>query len=327
MKWLSVACVLALGSAAVGCVAAERMTAGRQDYTLYREFRLADTPLERLKHGNRYLKEVPQGRFRAEVASWFRSAEPAFYRMAHDRPSLLRAYLAALPDGPHAEQVIDRVIELEMLRQYRDEQAKRRDSKLNRALVEVSEADVSRKDVLAKLTSVTRLAASLRSFGKPSVEFAEQLLVGLPTADRELACSADRCKRRLELRYAIPGDRRLDARQMILDIELGLERGVVQSILLSGPELWSRLSEVLSVAAVPSGDFTARVDAISRSVSFVENVTAASLPAAACRQDVVAPVVLARRCDGILLEAFAGTEPNQADGLRVTPAPSQSTVK
>jgi hypothetical protein len=168
--------LLALCGAVSGCVATDRMFAGRRDYALYREYRLSGNLIERLKTGNRYLKEQPDGRFRAEVSDWFKQRERDFYTRAHDHPSLLRAYLAALPDGPHAEQVIDRLIELDMLREYRDREARRKEQGISRVENDLERARVGREQLVSALGKWVHDLAEVRSFGAPTEELPHELL-------------------------------------------------------------------------------------------------------------------------------------------------------
>lgn len=310
------------GLCVTACAATDRMLAPRADYAQYREFRLAGSRLERLRHGNRYLKDHPDGRFRAEVDAWFRVNEAAFLEQAHDRPSLLRAYLGALPDGPHAEQVIDRLIELEMLRQYRDRRVQQEQSKLQSALDAVERAQASRQQAVNLLTRWIRLLSDVRSFGQPTSALPVELQSELQAGEPPMHCSDQRCEKRARVPYAIPGRGALLDREMAFDVTVELERGLVRAVSLSGPDLFSRLAETLSLSAVEASDFGARVDAIARSVALVANVIEPRFPQAQCGKDVVAPTVLERLCDGARFEVWAGSEPGKPDGLRVSAAPT-----
>src|SRR6186997_2145569 len=84
-----------------GCSLGTRLTAGHEDYRLYRETRLAKTVEQRLATSHGYLKAMPEGKWRGEVRSWFRLSEPAYFRSAQNSLPRLRAYLLAMPDGPH----------------------------------------------------------------------------------------------------------------------------------------------------------------------------------------------------------------------------------
>jgi hypothetical protein len=320
--------LVALCGAIGGCAATDRVFAGRRDYALYREYRLADDLLERLKTGNRYLKELPDGRFRAEVSGWFQKSERDYYHRAHDHPSMLRAYLAALPDGPHAEQVIDRLIELDMLREYRDREARRKEQKISRVTDQLESARVGREQVVSTLRKWAHDLALVERFGVPTEELPHELLFGLRLSEPRIRCDGDRCAKTVRVAYAVPGKQRLLPREAVFQIELALDRGLVRSLTLAGPELFNRLAEALSLVPVEPNDFSARVDAIARSVGLVENVLEARLPKASCEREVVAPIVFARACAGIHFELFAGDTPGALDGfsVRALPPPAAAAV-
>lgn len=300
-----------------GCGASERMLAGRRDYSMYREFRLAENTPERLRHANRYLKDLPDGRFRGEVALWFARKEPAFFEAARDRPSLLRAYLAALPDGPHAEQVIDRMVELDSLREYRASQTRLQDEKIDKVGSELERARQQREAVVRSLTELVRLLSDIRSFGSPTEDLDHQLLFALRLRKPAMRCDAERCKKSVRMAYSVPEAKRLAAREALFEVELDLEQGLVRAATLRGPQLFSRLFEASAVTPVTAGDFAARLDAISGVTTLVHNLIEERLPVSTCGREVVAPVVLWRECDGIRLELVAGGEPDEPDLLSV----------
>jgi hypothetical protein len=323
--WSRAVALVALCGAIGGCVATDRIFAGRRDYALYREYRLADDLLERLKTGNRYLKELPDGRFRAEVVGWFEKSEREYYHRAHNHPSMLRAYLAALPDGPHAEQVIDRLIELDMLREYRDREARRREQKISRVTDQLESARVGREQVVSTLGKWTHDLSLVERFGVPTEELPHELLFSLRLSEPRMQCSGDRCTKTVRVAYGVPGKERLLPREAVFQVELALDRGLVRSVTLAGPELFNRLAEALSLVPVEPNDFSARIDAIARSVGLIENVLEARLPKASCEREVVAPIVLARACGGTHFELFAGDRPGALDGFSVrTPAPPRA---
>jgi hypothetical protein len=320
-----IAALSALLALVVGCAASERTFASRRDYWAYRQFRLADTTLEALRQSNRYLKDLPEGRFRPEVAAWFAKHEPAFYRAALDRPSLLRAYLAALPDGPNAERVIDRLVELEALREYRAKQLQRQEHAIGRIGQELSRAQEQREAVVLALTDFIRLLADVRSFGRPTEQLNHELLFRLRLSKPSMRCDAEACTKSVRLPYAIPEAKQLVLREAVFDVELRLERGLLRAATLRGPELFSRLAEASSLTPVQASDFASRLDAIAKVTALVENTLEPRFPAASCAREVVAPVILRRDCDGIALELTAGGEPGAADLLVVRPAPSAAT--
>jgi hypothetical protein len=121
----------------------------------------------------------------------------------------------------------------------------------------------------------------------------------------------------VRIAYAVPGKLRLLPREAVFQVELALERGLVRSVTLTGPELFNRLAEALSLVPAEPNDFAGRVDAIARSVGLVENMLEPRLPKASCEREVVAPLVLARDCAGTHFELFAGDRPGALDGFSV----------
>src|SRR5688572_27182656 len=107
------------------CSATTRLTARVDDYQLYRATRLASTLEQRLAAANQYLNRMPQGAFRAEIERWFVPQEKKYFRRAWKSLPRLRAYLGAMPDGPNADAVAERIVELELEQQF----AKRRDER------------------------------------------------------------------------------------------------------------------------------------------------------------------------------------------------------
>jgi len=317
VAWFSVA----LGFASsFGCAASDRMLAGRRDYTTYRAFRLATTPLERLRYGNRYLKDVPEGRFRTEVSAWFERAEPRFYRTAYDRPSLLRAYLSAMPDGPNAEPVIDRLVELEALREYRARQAAREEAAIERARIALEQAQAQRESLVRELTVLIRLLADVRTFGKPVQALERDFSDWLHLQEPSARCEKDACVKTVLAPYAVPEAKQLAPREAAYQVELLFRRGLLAGVTLRGPELFSRLYEASSRQPVPAGDFAARLEALARVSAMFETLLEARFPAQRCARDVIAPLLLRRECDGTVVELRAGTEPGQDDGLSIAPA-------
>ena len=124
-RFFAWALVAAFVATAPGCAVGNRLVGSRSDYVAYRKTRVAGSELDRLGAANRYLKDHPDGRYREEVAGWFTVEERRYVQRAHDRPSLLRAYLAALPDGPRAGDVKARLTELEIYQGYKNRDAER----------------------------------------------------------------------------------------------------------------------------------------------------------------------------------------------------------
>lgn len=313
---LGLAALLALH----GCAAGSQLTAERRDYWLYRETRVATSPEARLKASADYLREQPRGRYRAEVQAWFNRAEPAFYRLAHDRPSLLHAYLRALPKGPHAAAVLARLDEFAALNEYRARRERASESSLDDIQAALARAESGRNEVVQKLSRLVALLASIQSFGKPTSELDPQLMLEFRAASPEAACVEGQCSQAYRIDYAVPERKGLVARQADFSLELQLEAGALRRARLAGPELFSRLAEAVDKAPVMAFDVQARAEAIARAVQVIANVIEPTLPERECQRDVVAPVVFARECRGVRLSARAALEPGQADVVEVSAA-------
>jgi hypothetical protein len=81
------------------------------EYADYRRVRLAETADERLASAWRYLEEHPEGQYAGRLRRFFDKAEPAFYEVRRRSPAGLESYLAALPDGPHAEEALQALVD------------------------------------------------------------------------------------------------------------------------------------------------------------------------------------------------------------------------
>lgn len=317
LRAVALAClVLALS----GCGATlDPVLASKSDYELYREVRLASTLEGRLAASHEYLKREPHGRFRVEVERWFSRTEPGYFVRAKDSLPRLRKYLDTLPDGPHARQAAERIVELELARRY----AARREDRLTeeaRALEEkLADAATLRQHVVDVLAELSRHLAGIRSFGQPTSALDHELIFAFRLEDPPARCEGQLCKKTLALPYAIPDGGRLAARKALLDVVIELEDGGVRRASIAGPELFSRVGEALELRPVGAGDLQARTEAVARSLAVVENAISGRLPATRCGQPVVSPVLLERRCDGIVLRMIAAPTPETDDRIEVFP--------
>lgn len=314
------ALVAALVATAPGCAVGNRLVGSRSDYVAYRKTRVAGSELDRLGAANRYLKDHPGGRYRDEVAGWFPGEEQRYVQRAHDHPSLLRAYLAALPDGPRAGDVKARLTELEIYQGYQNRDAQREAARLSRVARELGDATETRQAFVRQLAELIKRLATLRSFGKPIAEAEPALLVEFKDASGKLECAQDRCAKTFLLSYAVPGQSQFVARDIAVELSIRLYAGRIVDAELAGPELWSRLGEAVERRAVSEQSLSGRVDALARSAQVLENALESRLPAADCARDVIAPQVLVRDCRGVRVEMRAGIEDPPRDVLVVTPS-------
>jgi len=164
---------------------------------------------------------------------------------------------------------------------------------------------------------LTERLAATRSFGEPTSELAPDLLVRLRERPPQLHCEGDQCQKTFSFSYAVPEDKSLIERTVEVSLHIRLERGLVQELSLSGPELLTRVAEAISVRAVPPFNPQASAEALGQALEIVNGALSVPLPKARCEAEAVSPVVLERRCDGLRLRVVAGTEPGAADRLSV----------
>jgi hypothetical protein len=302
--------------------ALDPVVASKTDYELYRRTRLAPTLEQRLAASHEYLQTQPEGRFRRDVERWFVAAERAYVARAGDQLERLRAYLDTLPNGPHAKQVADRIVELELAREY----ARRRDERLTeqaRAVEEkLSDAASMRQSVVDALSSWSRHLSGIRSFGQPTSALDHELIYAWRIEEPAARCVAEICRKSIGLPYAIPDSGRQAPRKALLDVVIELERGGVARALLAGPDLFSRVGEALELRPVRPSDAQARAEAIARSLAVVEAAIEARLPAASCAREAVSPTVLERRCHGVVLRMVAAPDAETDDRIEVVPEPA-----
>jgi hypothetical protein len=304
---------------AAGCGSGNRFIADRHDYALYRETRLARDIETRFAASQRYLRDEPSGRFREEVLAWFNRAEPRFFALGRNRPSILRAYLRALPDGPHAAAAQARLEEFGILNQYRAEREAQSERFISRVEGELERAETGRKAVISELTTLARLLAATRSFGRPTSELDHELIYRFRLQPPAGVCLESICHKEFRIPYAVPAGKKLAPREAYFLLSITLARGLVERLSVSGPELFSRIAEAVDRQPISASDMQARAEAIGRSVQVLENAVEAALPAAECRRDVLAPVVLERRCRGVRWRMVAALELGGDDHFEIEP--------
>ena len=301
------------------CASTARITGDFDDYRSYRRTRLAPTLEERLGAGQRYLRDFPHGDYRDEVRRWFLPAEKHYFRLAWNNLPRLRAYLDAMPDGPHAEAVTDRITELDSRRIYADRREQRMLNVAHGFEARLESAAQQRREFLREFGALVRLLGATRSFGEPTSELDSELLLRFRVHQPPGICQADQCSKLFSFPYAVPDGNALATREARVTLDITLQRGLVQSISLSGPELLTRVAEAVQVRAIPDQNPQARAEALGQALDLVADALDSPLPRAHCEIEVVSPVVLARRCDGVQVLVVAGTEPGAPDRLSVAP--------
>ena len=311
----------------LSCASSARITGDFGEYRSYREYRVSSTLEARLGAAERYLREYPQGDYQPEVRAWYVPAEKRYFKLAWDSPTRLRAYLDAMPHGPHAVEAAERIGELDSRRVY----AERREQRLLGHAQDIEQrlarAAEQRRGFVREVSRLVELLGATRSFGEPTSELAPDLLVRLRERPPQLRCEGERCQKLFSFSYAVPEDKALTERKIDVRLEIRLERGLVQELTLSGPELLTRLAEAITVRAVPPLNPQASAEAVGQALEIVNAALDTPLPRARCEGEAVSPVVALRRCDGVRFAVVAGTEPGADDRLSVEREPLLRTKK
>ncbi|HEY3255537.1 MAG TPA: hypothetical protein VGJ91_16375 [Polyangiaceae bacterium] len=317
--------VVLLGT--LSCASTARITGDFSEYRSYREFRVATTVEARLGAAQRYLHDYPKGDYRAEVQGWFVPAESRYFKLAWDTLPRLRAYLDAMPHGPHAEAAAERITELESRRLFADRREQRLLGHAREIESRLARAADQRRGFVHELSRLTELLGATRSFGEPTSELDPALLHRLRERPPPLHCESDQCQKVFSFSYAVPEDQVLTERAIDVSLQIRLDRGMVQELSLSGPELLTRVAEAISVRAVPPLNAQASAEALGQALEIVSGALDTPLPRARCEVEAVSPVVLERRCDGVRMLVVAGTEPGAPDRLIVQREPSDRAKK
>jgi hypothetical protein len=312
--------VIALLFSLCGCAAGQQLASRTDDYEAYRRVRLAGSVEARLAESWRYLKLMPDGRFRAEVESWFTRNEPRYFELMYEDPTRLRSYLDLVPDGPRAQAVADRLAELELAIEF--------ERRRNRSLTEearsieetLAEAQRLRRDLVQVFVGWTERLVRIRSWGQPTSALDHEFIYEFRLSAPRARCVGQRCTKMLSLPYAVPDVRRVEAREAVFDVVLLLdERGGIRSALITGPELFTRVAEAAEMRAIGPDQGLARAEAIARIAEIVKHALEPLLPEATCARDAVSPVVVERDCQGLRVRMTAAMNPEEEDRIEIEP--------
>ncbi len=304
-----------------GCGVGRQLVTPREQYRLYRETHVAPTVEARLAAGHRYLKLAPDGEYAPEVRSWFSSTERDVVLRAHDSLPRLRAYLAALPDGPRAGEVRQRERELEDVLGSAKDRELNRDARLANLQADLERAAEQRSAFLEQLRTWIGRLSEARAWGQAPTSLDAALVSDL-ALDDPATCQLDVCEKSLVARFAIPhAQGRLVPRDASFGVEIVLSGGSVAEIRLQGRELFSRVGEALDLKAVSFADPLARAEAIGRALVLVTGALGDRFPEDRCARPAVSPVVLDRACDGTRITVTAAVDTGQSDVIAFAPEP------
>jgi hypothetical protein len=309
---------LLAGVLLVGCAAARQMTASVDDYELYRQTCTARTVEQRLRASLRYLNDMPRGRWREQVGTWFEAADLAYYERTRNSATRLRAYLRLLPDGPRASAARSRLAELELEAEHRRRRERKFELQVRAYERQLARAERQRQKFVGHFVTFVRHVASITTWGEPTWELDPRLIVDWRIRPPPGSCRASRCVKTLSLRYAVPDEGKISPRQAVFDVVFELRQGGVMRATLTGPELFSRVAEAAELRPTRPGDVMARAGAIASVLDLLAPVLEESFPTASCARPAISPVVLLRECDSRRLCVVAAETPEE-DRIEVEP--------
>jgi hypothetical protein len=289
------------------------MSAPSDDYLAYRRVRVSAKLEQRMQASVAYLERFPNGRWSDQVRPWFERAEARYFEHRRDDASGLATYLELLPTGPHAGQA--RAL-LEVLR-ARARQAQKERLGLEAMMTEerLGALAAQREQARDAVPMWVGRMLAIDTWGERTSRLDGDMLFAWRMDQPRARCVDERCAKIMQLPFALPGGGESAMREMVIEvvIVLGLADGGVEEGRVEGPQLFSRLFEASKAKPVAPDDTAARVQAISHAVEVVAGAAEARLPKDRCAVEAVAPVVLARRCDGWTLTVRAAELPTDDD--------------
>jgi hypothetical protein len=224
-----------------------------------------------------------------------------------------------MPDGPNADAVADRIVELELEQAFAKKRDERELEAARRVTRDLDSAADARRQFLREFSKWVDALVSVETFGQPTSELDHDFIYRFRLSEPAGKCSADRCRKMLSFAYRVPSEKVLLEREAIAEIELELDGRGLAGARIVGPQLFSRLAEAIELRALAPDDAQARAEAIARAAQLIARAIEAELPAKDCERAPVSPVILWRACRGIEIVVSAGTTLEEDDRVEVRP--------
>src|SRR5262249_38086327 len=146
----------------------------------------------------------PNGDYRNEVSAWFKPAEKHYFKLAWNNLPRLRAYLDAMPKGPHADAVLDRIGELESRSAFANRREQRELTYATRSEARLEKAAEDRREFLREFSAVVAALAKTRSFGEPTSDLDSELLLRFRVRQPAGVCDESQCTKTFSYPFAVP---------------------------------------------------------------------------------------------------------------------------
>lgn len=297
-----------------------QLTANPDDFASYREYRVAEQLPARFQAASRYLGDFQQGRWRAEVHDWFEEASGAYLKRWWNDEQRLLAYqnwTGQSPYGKMVEQRLQALAEQDVANRERDRKM------LNAARAsenEFNRATRLRQQLLQDFRQWLTQVSALRSFGQPTSALPHQFLHEFREVEPRASCEAQRCSKVVLLPFGVASQGKLSWRELLFQVDLTLDQGVVVGASMEGVGLLDSVAEALQKRAVARTDLQAKAEALGATMQLIGIAVESALPAGRCEQPAVSPMVLVRECNGVRLEIHVAQSDDAPDRIVLRPS-------
>ncbi len=300
-----------------GCAVLRPITASVDDERDYRAIRTSQSWGARLQNAGRYAERHPNGVYAADVKEMFDREEPQFFEQASASRDGLRNYVAWLPNGPHAANVIPLLVafdaKVEDFETFKLMKAARSTEKM------LAEAAEERRGADEWLSSAVAALADDQTWGH-TVEDAPVLLSVLKGAQSSTWGGVPSA-REARFGYAVPTPEGLVRRLVVAKLIAGVEGGIVRTGRLEGVDLVVRWAEIDSLRLLDAGKTADRAFAASRMRERLVGMLEKRFPERTCSTGGEVADLIARTCAGRRVRVIMGGAEGDTDRLDFTPSP------
>ena len=308
-----------LAVATLGCNAGRAFVVTPNDYGDYRLVRTAETLDGRLAASWHYLKERPDGAYAKRLRRYFNRVEPVYFKVRQQDETGLRAYLTALPDGPHATEALELLTDAKTSRRRGQYELRR----VRTIGMRLEAEKAMRRDAADALSWWVGSLMSPPLWQAPLTDapgaFLARYRMSLPAPECEMDMPEEgwqQCYKSIERRFKVRANSGVVERTLRLDLALTLDSDWrLRRTIVTGPELF--LTTVEAAEQQAAGDEDERDEFIAAAVqSISERLLGLGLE---CRGGIDADGDLEMRCDDLVLTMRVGSAGSD-DEIGIAPA-------
>jgi len=327
MSWylrLFVLAIVVLGTAA--CASLRPIATSSDEWLAYRKTRVSPTFEGRIVAAARYLVRFPDGAFVPQTRAFYAVAEPLYFDELRKAPDGLYTYLAALPQGPHADEARQLL--------YRRTEKPRGPTGFDGGVMavdaQIGEIAARRTAAREDILNALRIWLDPDSFMQPIAAAKARLVVpwslSLPKArcthvDDAKNTAPRLCVKLLEETYEATNGETLEERQATLEIAVAQDvTGRPRKVILGGPDFFVRLEETFGGRTIAPDDSRGRAAGVSRATDIVRREFGATVSDdPACRKRPKEPAVMELQCKGLHVIVEAALDVASDDRIVIEP--------